>query len=253
MNINEKKFLKQGKNCDKIDEYFILKMYDKMNYSDENFAKLSNDGNVVKGKNFVKNVEKHIKTIQENFGYDRDEIILEAEKSEMFRHTVLATKVSRQNFYEKEQSNILSNIIESLNKEHKNELHCVMNNNKDTKFVIDDDGCVRKRSRDRKRGNEESKSFDFIIDIIKQTKTGKILLFNKYTKEGGGAQDDVQIETMLTLNRCGKCKRDNVKFVFYLDGEYWEENKKNLNEYPNCFIVNSENIEKVIKDIINKF
>lgn len=248
--MEELKLKKQQKNLEEINKFFEMGLYDTDSVGAEDLIEVF--GSVEKGKRFVKFFNIKIDRLSELYGWDKNEVLVNAIHNKMFRELAFSMDANKQNIYEKSQRERMNDIIKIINSINK-ETYKFMINDCDfgERYSIKSNGAL---VMDRKKVDyfDQSKLFDFVIDGTKHDKPYKIFFFNKYTNGHGGAQDCTKIETIRTMQFCNKNRNENVFFVFMLDGDYWKSFEAKDIDKRKILLTNTKNVcEDIVKFMLN--
>ena len=179
---------------------------------------------------------KRIETYGQKFGYGKKKIKQEIETNKMFAAT-FAKAPSRTGFHE-------SIAAEWLRKELNLPID-VLPKAGTNSFYITSDGVIAQVSDDERK---PSKSLDF------QWQVGDITFYamHKYTREGGGAQDNQFKEMLATLDNFIRATNKKKVFIVIADGAYYTKTKmdelKSLtrDHTPKSFAVHIEDVPQIV-------
>lgn len=179
---------------------------------------------------------KRIETYGQKFGYGKKKIKKEIETNKMFAAT-FAKAPSRTGFHE-------SIAAEWLRKELNLPID-VLPKAGTNSFYITSDGVIAQVGDDERK---PSKSLDF------QWQVGDITFYamHKYTREGGGAQDNQFKEMLATLQNFVRATNKKKVFIVIADGAYYTKSKMDelesltRNHTPKSFAVHIEDVPQIV-------
>lgn len=158
-------------------------------------------------------MSRRIETFSVRFGYGRDEIVAKIASDEMFA-AHFSKEPRRQGIHEKAAAEWLEQLRDVENFE-------ILPKSGRNAWYITGDGELRQGKR---KHSGSSKSLDF------RWRTGsyKIFAAHKFTKEGGGGQDNqfLEVRNLLEIFQKGS-EEDDIILLVIVDGPYFTEAKMN--------------------------
>ena len=252
-NFEKKLNRQQKKNFKTNNEYWLNGMWHR---TCPDSLKIKVFGSICEYNQFNKFAVKKLTNEANRNGVSKRKVIENILISELYRNS-FAPNAGRQRVHEKNQDEIIRNMISELRKEYKNiSISIRQDNEKGYKYVITSDGNIKSLRFEEKDIINDSKLFDVIIDIVDKNYTfHRIYMSLKYTKENGGMQDNVRTEIIDTYKYCLKNNDENTIFMFMLDGDYWNSNKNGelITNTNKIYRVNSKTFKNTISEIIKNF
>ena len=158
---------------------------------------------------------------------------------------------------EKEQLDILDNVINLLKLKYQNVLFKFIVPSHTSGWYITDSGKIYHTSQRKKNPWFDSKTFDAILEIEIENKNYDIFFVLKGVENQGGHQTNVLQEMGLYIRQMNNNVDDNVNFIFLLDGKFIESKFHLVNDSTyktDKFIMsNSSNVRKSIENILKRY
>lgn len=239
--------LQNEKNFTVTQQFYKLGLY-KDNVSMEDVLKVFPD--VKTYRNFYNNHERVVKSKSKSWGLSREETIKKIKKDDILMKEVMPN-AKRQRIHEKVQMEELQKCVKALNKTHKGKcIISIENNVKNYNYVITDEGIIKERCISN--SYNESKSFDFIVNVNKNGKSYRLFGVMKHTRENGGMQDDVCREVETTHKYCKLNTNEYHKFIFVLDGNFWTNKGHNILTSKNIVRTTTEKLKLNLSNLIKQ-
>ena len=235
-------------NENKIDLFFEYSLFDSVNQTELKIAQVFDEAQ--EWQRFIALFNRKIERIRKERFLTREEIINLSRHNQELRYAWFSIDPLKQNIIENEQINIVKGLLNYTQKNSNGKFKITSYKNDSFKYVICENGRICQRKGIKKDYRSESKAFDLCAQGTDDGKPFNVYFYFKYTNERGGIQDDIEIETIQTLKYCQKNKNRNVKFVFVLDGDFWQKNETAPKfKSDKIIITNTENITKYVNNL----
>lgn len=185
-----------------------------------------------------------VKNFIEKFGLDEKEIMKKYEKDDIFA-LFFVKDPGKQSFHEKTAAAFIESLNEKLGIDMFQNFKNLPTSGKNTLFVSNGsviDGETRK-------GTSDGKSIDFYWEYNYKEKKLKFYASHKYTEGHGGAQDNQRNDVEDFMQGARRSKSLNEKFYAITDGEYYQNEREDLNETHGNSHVKAITIDELAGDV----
>lgn len=193
--------------------------------------------NIHELKEQINNIEKHrslvtkIERFSLKYGFDYQDVVDKIRKEPMVAAHFVKDP-SKQSIHQKIASEYIKGINSVFNFE-------VLPSGGERSLYVDEGDVVQNKERSK----HKTKSIDFKWEVVtKDNKVITVYATHKYTKEGGGAQDNQYNDVKEFHTQARSCINPNIRFISITDGEYYKQviKRENIGDYNRVDYLNLE-------------